>query len=132
MTLSRNSRIKAALSPLAALTWRHKGDQAAVRRQFKAAAPSFPAAEVDELAERAYQDALILAELVRDEDPEVVFGALAGYGQEHLSVLAVALAALVPLDVPVSKLTEWFTWGRRAGAGQLTRFLSPKPSARAG
>lgn len=105
-------------SPLGALTWRNKSsDIAATRDRFRTSSPVFPAAEVNALAQYAYQDALILADLVREEEPRVLFGALTQYSHEQLSVLVVSLAALVPVDLPVSKLTEWFTWAPEARAG---------------
>lgn len=59
------------------------------------------------LAEVATQDAVTLTSLVRDEDPEVVFGALQYYTHQQLSVLCVALAAMVPTDRSPADLLGW-------------------------
>lgn len=78
---------------------------AAARNRCRLACPTYTSA--DQLAEHAKADAVALAVLVRDEDPRVVFGALAHYTHEQLAVLAVALAAMVPPDRSTADLLAW-------------------------
>jgi hypothetical protein len=91
---------------LQTLTGEHRSaNAAAARRRCVLACPQYT--DRDRLAEYATGDAIALAGLVRDEDPRVVFGALAHYTHEQLAVLAVALAAMVPTDRSPADLLAW-------------------------
>lgn len=93
-------------TPLQALSGNYRSANAvAARKRCLLACPRFT--DRDLLAEYAYRDALALADLVREEDPNVVFGALAHYTPDQLSVLAVALAAMVPTDRTPADLLGW-------------------------
>lgn len=77
----------------------------AARNRYRLVAPRFSRRE--EVADLAVADAVALAAAVRDEDPLVVFGALAQYDHKQLSVLCVALAAMVPTDRSAADLLSW-------------------------
>lgn len=68
---------------------------------------------VDRVGQRSYQavlDATCLAGAVRDLDPREVWGTLALWGQEdplRLYGVVVALAAMVPADMPARDLLAW-------------------------
>lgn len=94
------------MTPLQVLVGRSWASNAAsARTQYRLACPRYTHPGV--LAEVAAQDAVTLAVVVRDEDPQVVFGALAQYSHEQLSVLCVALAAMVPTDRSAADLLGW-------------------------
>lgn len=95
--------IRTPLQVLMGRTW--QSTAAAARTKFRLACPRF--IRRDLLADLAAQDAVTLVAIVRDEDPEVVFGALQYYTHTQLSVLAVALAAMVPTDRSVADLLGW-------------------------
>lgn len=93
-------------TPIQALAGEHWSSTAAsARSKFRRACPRLDNRE--ELAEHAYRDAVSLTHLVREEDPMVVFGALSFYTHAQLSVLVVALAAMVPTDRSASDLLGW-------------------------
>lgn len=90
-------------TPIQRLTSR--GDRAGARNKYRGLAPT--CADPEAAAEAALNDAQGLAGLVRDEDPCVVAGALAATEPHHLQRIAIALAALVPIDQAPSELLEW-------------------------
>lgn len=75
------------------------------RTKYRLACPRYRRPEL--LAEVALDDATALPLLVREEDPAVVFGALQYYDHRQLSVLCVALAAMVPPDQSAADLLGW-------------------------
>lgn len=91
-------------SPLQVLAEDHWA-QVASRNKYRRACPR--RTHRAELADRATVDAVALAGIVRDEDPNVVFGALTYYTHEQLAVLCVALAAMVPPDRSAADLLAW-------------------------
>lgn len=95
--------IQTPLQVLVGRTW--ASSAAAARRKFLLACPWF--ARPDVLAEMAGVDAVALATIVRDEDPRVMFGALQYYTYDQLSVLCVALAAMIPTDRSPADLLGW-------------------------
>lgn len=91
------------------MSWRH--DQSA--RRDLAACPAVAPSEVNSIAERAQTDAMDLAMDVRDLDPRVAWGRLVRWGRQdppRLVAACVALAAMVPVDRPVSELLAWTDW----------------------
>lgn len=64
-----------------------------------------------ELAERMVPVAAELACAVREKDADGIGEILAGLDAQELTALAVVLAAMVPVDDPVSRLLGWVTWG---------------------
>lgn len=95
--------MKTPLQVLIGRTW--QSTAATARTLYRASCPHFT--DRDVLAVGAEQDAVALATIVRDEDPQVVFGALAQYDHKQLSVLCVALAAMVPTDRSAADLLGW-------------------------
>lgn len=64
----------------------------------------------EEVTDRALQDAVELASDVRELDPELIWGRLATWSQRdpvRLCAAVVALAAMVQIDEPVSRLLAW-------------------------
>ncbi|WP_449065598.1 hypothetical protein [Planomonospora algeriensis] len=62
------------------------------------------------LAERALKTALAFAALVRDQDAAGCRDFLAGLPADERAALPYLLAALVPVDEPVTALLDWITW----------------------
>jgi hypothetical protein len=83
----------------------HGSSPIAARNRYRLVSPRFSRRE--EVADLAANDAVALAAAVRDEDPLVVFGALTQYDHRQLSVLCVALAAMVPTDRSAADLLGW-------------------------
>lgn len=83
---------------------------ATTRRRLRTIATTVPAEQVDEVATRARLDAVELASDVRDVEPREVWGRLAAWNRAdptRLYAACVALAAMVPIDEPVSRLLAW-------------------------
>lgn len=81
-----------------------------VRETRIAASPTVPTGEVPATARRAQRDAVELATAIRDLDPQEVWGQLALWARDdlvRLCAVTVALAAMVPVDQPVSRLLAW-------------------------
>lgn len=81
-----------------------------VREARLAAAPSVSANQILVTAEQARRDAVELTASVRELDPREVWGQLALWAHDdlvRLCAVTVALAAMVPVDVPVSRLLAW-------------------------
>jgi len=76
----------------------------------RAAAPRWAANQTRWVAAQAVKDAVEIAVDVRSHDPELVFGDVALRAQDDLPRLVAAvaaLAAMVPVDRPVSDLLAW-------------------------
>lgn len=85
-------------------------DDTTARRRESRALPRVPREQVHKVAERAQLDAMDLATGVRDLDPHEVWGrlhALVSSDPQRLVAAAVALAAMVDVDAPVSQLLAW-------------------------
>lgn len=65
---------------------------------------------MDRLADRSVARGAQLACMVRDEGREAIGEFLDGLDVQDLYGLAVALAAMVPIDRPASDLLEWIDW----------------------
>lgn len=64
-------------------------------------------AQGDSAARSARQRAANLARLVREEGPDGIGAYLDSLDLEQLYAVATTLAAMVPVDVPVSRLLGW-------------------------
>ncbi|MGW2221284.1 hypothetical protein ACWCSD_40405 [Nonomuraea sp. NPDC001684] len=78
------------------------------------AVPATPAPLTDrqrqQLGERTLEAALTLAVMIRDQDADTCRDFVQALPHEQRDALPYILAAIVPVDQPVTRLLEWITW----------------------
>jgi hypothetical protein len=72
--------------------------------------PVLTAREKGELAERMVPEAIALACAVRDGEAGEIAALIGARTRQELMGLLVVMAAMVPVDQPVSDLLDWVTW----------------------
>ncbi|WP_043636866.1 helix-turn-helix domain-containing protein [Nonomuraea candida] len=91
--------------------WRRRARRAALAEETPDATPRrVTDRRRERIAQRTLQAALNLAMLVRDEDADACQAFVQSLPRDQQDALPYVLAALVPMDRPVSALLDWITW----------------------